>query len=156
MLPKQEKVSRGQLRQKHSLMLIFTTYIRRPASAIAPIAGESTDSRPSFNLREQVGKLVVSELAVFPADFDAEPVLRDHFAVHPIWGPDNDFMDLESLCFLSIHGGLSMSQMEMIIFRSPRGYDVEMTIEQVRQHADPSAAFGCLICLFAPVPIISY
>jgi hypothetical protein len=59
----------------------------------------------SFNLGQQVGKLIVSELAVFPADFDAECVLCDHFARHSIRGPDDDLAKLESLCFFWIHRG---------------------------------------------------
>jgi hypothetical protein len=47
--------------------------------------------------------LIISELAVSPEDFDAETVLCDHFALHLIWGPDDDFMELETLCFLSVH-----------------------------------------------------
>jgi hypothetical protein len=57
----------------------------------------------SLNLRQQTGKLIVSELTVFPADFNAEIVLCDHFALHPVWCPDDDFMELESLCFWSVH-----------------------------------------------------
>jgi hypothetical protein len=56
-----------------------------------------------FDLRQQVGKLVVTKLAVFPTDLEAEAVLDNHFALHSIRDPDDYFMEQESLGFLSVH-----------------------------------------------------
>jgi hypothetical protein len=60
-------------------------------------------SRESFDLREQVGKPIVTELAVFPADIDAGTVLGNDFALCSVGGPDDHFMELEGLGFLGIH-----------------------------------------------------
>ena len=60
-------------------------------------------SRESFDLREQVGKPIVTELAVFPADIDAGTVLGNDFALCSVGGPDDHFMELESLGFLGVH-----------------------------------------------------
>jgi hypothetical protein len=56
-----------------------------------------------FDLRQQVGKLVVTKLAVFPTDLEAEAVLDNHFALHSIRDPDDYFMEQEGLGFLSVH-----------------------------------------------------
>jgi hypothetical protein len=47
--------------------------------------------------------LIVATLTVIPPDFDAGTVHHNHFAFHPIRGPNDNLMELESLCFLDVH-----------------------------------------------------
>src|ERR1700722_19825819 len=63
------------------------------------------EARSPFDLRQQVGKLVVTKLAIFPTDLEAEAVLGNDFTLHSIRDPDNRLMEQESLGFLSVHIG---------------------------------------------------
>jgi hypothetical protein len=47
--------------------------------------------------------LIVATLIVFPADLDTGTVNYRHFALRPVRGPDNNLMELQSLCFLGVH-----------------------------------------------------
>jgi hypothetical protein len=56
-----------------------------------------------FDLRQQVGKLIIAKLAVFPADLDAGIVLGKHFPVCTIRGPDHHFVEFEGTGFKCFH-----------------------------------------------------
>jgi hypothetical protein len=60
-------------------------------------------SRRPFNLREQVSKLVITKLTIFPADLDAGKVLDYYLTLHSVRDPDHYLMGLEVLGFLRIH-----------------------------------------------------
>jgi hypothetical protein len=59
--------------------------------------------RASFDLRQQIGKLIVAELVIFPVDFNAGTVFDHHFAFHPIRGPHDRLVELEILGILCVH-----------------------------------------------------
>jgi hypothetical protein len=91
-----------------------------------PVPG--TLFRYPFDLRQQVGKLIVSELAVFPPDPDAGTVLYDYFARHPIRGPDHHFTELKSSGFLWVHKDRALSDAKVNhLYRAVRQYHSRTT-----------------------------
>jgi hypothetical protein len=75
--------------------------------------GRTRTSRKPFDLRQQVGKLVVTKLTVLPANPEAGVVLCDYFALHSIRGPNHHFMEKESLGFLGVHQGETSVRCQM-------------------------------------------